>query len=138
MLESRVLAQVKARSVLKAERHKGLYNYHHDKKRDSTVWCFENEPTPTNVAVRAATGKNRRYIFFCETVHIATLVLEDKQKIGSHDPGLALSFNLGSTQGSVSLLPRLNRCDKVLSIDVLLYSVHNNLIERERERDRER
>ncbi|XP_061705471.1 histone-lysine N-methyltransferase SETMAR-like [Cydia pomonella] len=60
-----------------------LYNYDPETKRQSTVWCFEDEPTPTKCRRTRSTQKQMIASFFCKTGHIATIVLEDQRTVNS-------------------------------------------------------
>lgn len=60
-----------------------LYNYDPETKRQSTVWCFEDERTPTKCRRARSSQKQMIASFFCKTGHIATVVLEDQKTVNS-------------------------------------------------------
>ena len=60
-----------------------IYAYEPERKQQSTVWVFQDEPNPTKVVRARSTSKQMVACFFGKTGHVATVPLEERRTVNS-------------------------------------------------------
>ncbi|MEB2589925.1 hypothetical protein SOP87_30320, partial [Bacillus cereus] len=60
-----------------------IYAYEPERKQQSTVWFFKDEPNPTKVVRARSTSKQTVPCFFGKTGHVATVPLEERRTVNS-------------------------------------------------------
>ena len=60
-----------------------IYGYEPERKKQSTVWVFQDEPNPAKVARARSTSKQIIACFFGKTGHVAFVPQEQHRTVGS-------------------------------------------------------
>lgn len=60
-----------------------IYAYEPERKQQSAVWVFQDEPNPTKVVRARSTSKQMVACFFRKTGHVATVPLEERKTVNS-------------------------------------------------------